>query len=485
MTQTEIPIISKVKYPQRWLLGLIAAGTLVVSTAIAYNIVSQATNKQDITRLTIPVEAQNVTLRIAASGKVVPVQSVNISPKNPGVLAQLYVEQGDRVEEGQIIAKMDVGDIQAQILQYRANLEQSQAQLDEARAGNRSQEITQAKARLVQAQAQFNQARAGNRSQEIEQAQAQVNSAKAQVNLTQVRVTRYRQLTRQGATSQDQLDQYLSEDQTAKASLDEAQKRLSLLQSGTRSEEITIKEAVVTEAKAALVLLENGSRPEEIAQRQAAVKASIAQLTAAIVKLQETVIRAPLSGIVTQKYANIGAFVTPTTSASSDASATSSSIVAVAKGLEILAQVPEADIGRINRGQQVEIVADAYPDQIFQGRVRLIAPEAVVEQGVTSFQVRVALNTGRDKLRSGLNVDLTFIGDRVSNALVLPTVAIVTEKGNTGVLIPDANNKPLFHQVTIGAQIQDKTQILQGIKEGDRVFINPPKEYKIEKQKEQ
>lgn len=483
MTQIEIPLIGKVKHPQRWLLGLIAASTLVVGTTMTYNFVSQGTNKQDITQLTVPVEAKNVTLRITASGKVVPVQSVNISPKNPGVLAQLYVEQGDRVQQGQIIARMDIGDIQAQILQSRANLAQSQAQLAQARAGNRPQEIDQAKARLAQAQAQLNQARAGNRSQEIEQAQAQVNSAKAQVNLTQARVTRYRELTRQGATSQDQLDQYISEDQTAKASLDEAQKRLSLLESGTRSEEITAKEAAVTEARAALVLLENGSRPEEIAQRQAAVKSAQAQLAAAEVKLQDTVIIAPFAGIITQKYANIGAFVTPTTSASSDASATSSSIVAVARGLEILAQVPEADIGRINQGQQVEIVADAYPDQVFKGHVRLIAPEAVIEQGVTSFQVRVALDTGTDKLRSGLNVDLTFLGDRVSNALVLPTVAIVTEKGQTGVLIPDENNKPQFRAVTIGAQIQDQTQILEGIKQGDRVFVNPPKDYIIEKAK--
>ncbi len=167
------------------------------------------------------------------------------------------------------------------------------------------------------------------------------------------------------------------------------------------------------------------------------------------------------------------------------ASATSSSIVAVAQGLEVLAQVPETDIGRIKPGQQVEIVADAYPDQVFKGRVRLIAPEAVVEQGVTSFQVRVTLETGTDKLRSGLNVDLTFLGDRVNDALVLPTVAIVTEKGQTGVLVPDENNKPEFRQVTVGAQIQDQTQILEGVKSGDRIFVNPPKDYKIEKAKEQ
>ncbi|MBD2339312.1 efflux RND transporter periplasmic adaptor subunit [Calothrix sp. FACHB-156] len=485
-TYIEIPVIGKkIKYPMRWLIGLITAGALVVGTTTTYNLVNRGNTKQDISQLTVPVETQSVTLRITASGKVVPVQSVNISPKNPGVLGELYVEQGDRVQKGQVIARMDVGEIQAQILQYQANIAQAQAQLDEARAGSRPQEIAQAKARLAQVEAQLAAGRAGNRAQEIGQAQAQVESAQAQVNLTQSRVVRYQELTRQGATSQDQLDQYVSENSRAKAALTEAQKRLSLLQSGTRSEEIDAKEAAVTEARAALVLLQNGSRPEEIAQRQAAVKAAQAQLQAAQVRLGDTEIRAPFSGIVTQKYANVGSFVTPTTSASSSASATSSSIVAVARGLEVLAQVPEADIGRIKPGQQVEIVADAYPDQVFKGRVRLIAPEAVVEQGVTSFQVRVVLDTGIDKLRSGLNVDLTFLGDRVNNALVLPTVAIVTEKGQTGVLVPDENNKPQFRQVTVGAQIQDQTQVLEGVKVGDRIFVNPPKDYKIEKAKEQ
>ncbi|AFY48572.1 RND family efflux transporter, MFP subunit [Nostoc sp. PCC 7524] len=481
----EVPIIGKVKHPTRWLVGLLAAGALVVGTTTTYSLVSQRNNQQDVTQLTVPVEAKNVTLRITASGKVVPVQSVNISPKNPGVLAQLYVEQGDRVQQGQIIARMDVGDIEAQIRQYRANLAQAEAQLAQAQAGNRPQEIAQARARLAQAEAQLAESRAGNRPQEIAQAQAQVDAARARANYTSEQVKRYQYLYQQGAERKQLLDQAISEDKSAKANLAEAQKRLSLLESGTRSEVITAREAAVIEARAALVLLEEGSRVEEIAQRRASVKAAQAQVAAAEVRLQDTVIRAPFSGIVTQKYANIGAFVTPTTSASTSASATSSSIVAVAKGLEVLAQIPEADIGRIQQGQQVEIVADAYPDEVFKGNVRLIAPEAVIEQGVTSFQVRVALDTGIEKLRSGLNVDLTFLGDRVNDALLVPTVSILTENGKTGVLVPDARNKPRFQEVTVGAQIQDQTQILSGITAGDRVFVDLPKDYKLEKQKQE
>ncbi|MBN3938560.1 MAG: efflux RND transporter periplasmic adaptor subunit [Nostoc sp.] len=484
-TYIEIPVIGKVKYPLRWLIGLMAGSALVVGTITTYTLVNQGTNKEDIAQLTVPVGAQNVTLRITASGKVVPVQSVNISPKNPGVLSQLYVEQGDRIQQGQILARMDSAGIEAQRSQYRANLAQSQAQLAEALAGSRPQEIAQARARLAQSQAQLAAAKAGNRPQEIAQSQSQVDAAQARVNYTSEQVKRYQYLYKEGAEKKQLLDQAISDDKSARANLEEAKKRFSLVQSGTRNEEIDQRQAAVNEARAALVLLEDGTRSEEIAQRQAAVASAEAQLKGVQVQLEDTIIRAPLSGIVTQKYAEPGAFVTPTTSASTSASATSSSIVAVARGLEILAQVPEADLGRIKQGQQVEIVADAYPDQVFKGHVRLIAPEAVVEQGVTSFQVRVALDTGIDKLRSGLNVDLTFLGDRVNNALVLPTVSIVTEKGKTGVLVPDAKNKPQFREVTVGAQIQEQTQILEGVKEGDRIFVNPPKDYKIEKAKEQ
>ncbi len=484
-TQIEVPVFGKLKNPFRWLIGLMAAGVVVVGATTTYTFVNQGTRKEDITQLTVPVEAKNVTLRITTSGKVVPVQSVNISPRNPGTLKQLYVEQGDRVQAEQILARMDSADIQARIQQFSANLAQSQAQLAEAQAGSRPQEIAQSKARLSQVQAQLDQAKAGNRPQEIAQAQALVDAAQAKANYSSKKVKRYQYLYHQGAVQKQELDQFISEDKSAIANLLEAQKRLSLQQAGSRSEEMAQRKAVVEEAKAQLGLMENGTRPEIINQRKAAVASAQAQLKAEQVNLEETIIRAPFAGIVTQKYANIGAFVTPTTSASSSASATSSSIVAVARGLEVLAQVPEADIGRIKQGQSVEIVADAYPDQVFKGRVRLISPEAVVEQGVTSFQVRVTLDTGADKLRSGLNVDLTFLGDRLSNALVLPTVAIVTEKGQTGVLIPDAKNKAQFREVTIGSQIKDQTQILEGVKVGDRVFIDPPKEYKIEKAREQ
>ncbi|WP_088239480.1 efflux RND transporter periplasmic adaptor subunit [Calothrix rhizosoleniae] len=476
----ELPVIGKVKHPRLWLMGLIGvitAGTIGI-VVVSQVLVKSQISEEKIRELTIPVVAKNITLRIPASGKIVPIESVNISPKNPGILESLMVEQGDRVKKNQVIARMDSADIQARIAQAKANIAQSKAQLDQAIAGSRSQEIDQAKARLAQVQAQLTALKAGNRPQEIAQAQAQVDAAAAKVMLTSEQVKRYQYLYQQGAEKKQLLEQNISEDRTAQANLREAQKRLALLKSGSRIEDIEQQKAAVMEAKAALELLESGSRPEEIAQRRASLASATAQLQTELVNLEDTVIRAPFSGVITQKYTNVGAFVTPTTSASASASATSSSIVALASGVEVLAQVPEADIGRIKPKQVVEIVSDAYPGEIFKGRVRLIAPEAVKEEGVTLFQIKVRINTGKQKLISGLNVDLTFLGEQIENAFMVPTVAIVTEKGNTGVLIPDTKNQPLFRPITIGSQVKDKTQILEGVKPGDRIFLDPPRNYK-------
>jgi len=523
----QIPLFSK-KVEQRtpWIAILIAAGLLSVSGA-SYVMLNRTAPKTNVAQMTVPVQSKSITMRITASGTVVPIQTVNLSPKTSGRLTELRVEQGDKVKQGDIIGKMDNADIQAQLFQAQAALEKARAQLAEVQAGNRPEEIAQAKARLAQAKAQLSEAKAGSRPQEIDQAkarleqtkavlagaktgnpqqiaqsQAQIQAIQARVDLASQRLKANQDLARQGAISQDRLQEVISEYRSATASLEEAKRRLEQLQTGTSPAEITQKQAAVREVEQSLNLLQNGTRPEVIAQRQAVVREAqkaldlllagsrpevIAQAQATVkeaearvqqiqVQLNDTIIVAPFSGIVTQRYATVGAFVTPTTSASSNASASSTSIVAIARGLEILAKIPEVDIGNTKQGQPVEVVADAYPDKVFKGKVRLIAPEAVVDQNVTSFQVRVALETGLDQLRSGMNVDLTFLGNEIKGALMVPTVAIVTEKGQTGVLLPGENDKSVFRPVTIGSTIQDQTQVLEGLKEGEQIYIELPKD---------
>ncbi|MEM1280512.1 MAG: HlyD family secretion protein, partial [Cyanobacteria bacterium P01_H01_bin.152] len=136
--------------------------------------------------------------------------------------------------------------------------------------------------------------------------------------------------------------------------------------------------------------------------------------------------------------------------------------------------VSEASIAQVQVGQSVEIVADAFPQQVFTGEVKRIAPEAVIENNVTLFQVVVTPLTGLDQLKSGMTVDATFIGETVVDALMVPTVAIATEAGQLGVQIADEAGKPRFQPVTVGLTQDGQTQILSGLEADDRVFLDVP-----------
>jgi len=431
----QFPLMKKGQQSRTWLIALIAAGAVGLGTAGVVAVRNQA-EPVDVASLTVPVEAESLTVRINANGRVQPVQTVNLSPKNSGILEELLVEQGDRVQQGQVIARMESADLRARLVQAEARVDQARARLAEVQAGNRPEETAQRRA-------------------EVAQAEAQVADAQTRLSLAETRLQRNRTLQAEGAISQDDLDAVAQEAQSARASLEAARANLRAVEER-------------------LSLSRSGSRAEDVAEAEAQLKESIGNLQSAQVQLDDTVIRAPFSGIITQKYATEGAFVTPTTSASDASSATSTAIVALANGLEVLAEVPEVDVGQISVGQAVEIRADALPDQVFQGRVRLVAPEAVVEQNVTSFQVRVEVLSGETDLLSGMNVDLTFLGDRLDSALVVPTVAIVTKDGEPGVLVPDEQDRPEFRPITLGSAIGDQTQVLEGLESGERVFIDLP-----------
>ncbi|MBD2022571.1 efflux RND transporter periplasmic adaptor subunit [Leptolyngbya sp. FACHB-36] len=438
----QLPFVGTVtKRSTPWIVGLAATGLVGVSAA-TFLVTRNAPSTAPVNDLTVPVQLKDITVQIAANGTVVPVQTVNLSPKTSGRLVQLRVEQGDRVTQGQAIARMESTELEAQRNEAVASLMQAQANLSLLRSGSRPEAIGQAQAG-------------------VEQAQAEVTTAQTRLNLASQRVSRNQGLASEGAITRDRLDEVLNEERSARANLEQAQARLN-------------------NARQGLTQQENGPRVQEIEQGAAQVAAAQARLQAINKQLEDTIIRAPFSGIITQKYATVGAFVTPTTSASSTSSATSTSIVALANGLEVLAKVPEVDIGQIKLGQEVEIRADAYPNQVFKGKVRLIAPEAVVEQSVTSFQVRVQIISGINQLRSGMNTDLTFLGRRLDQALLVPTAAIVTNKGQTGVLIPDTKNKPTFRPVTIGPTVGSQTQVLDGVREGDFVYDELPEGQKLD-----
>lgn len=421
------PIPPRRRFYWQWMWSSLGILVLVSAIAVGSKTMSMSQknteSQPNIKALTAPVETQSLRVKVEASGTIEPIDTVNVSSEVVGKLAELYVERGDQVKEGDTLARLDYSEQQAK--------------------------LTQAQGRLAESEAQHRKMLNGNRSEEINRAQSQLTSAQAKVNLSSKKLQRNRFLAESGAIAQLDLDEITQEDQSSRAGLQEAQQQLQELAQGFRPEDIQQSAARVTTARAELQEIQS--------------------------QLDKATIKAPFDGIVTQKHANVGAIITPTMAAAADsASATPSSIIELASGLEVLVNVPEANIARIKTGQPVDIIADAYGDRTFKGTVRTIEPEAVSEDDVTSFRVRVKLNQTESLLRSGMNVDAIFIGEPIPKALVVPTVAVTNHQEQMGVLVPDAQGQAKFQPVTVGVTQDGKTQIVDGLKPEQRVFIDFP-----------
>ena len=354
---------------RRRTVALIAGGLLLLGGG-AWSLGPGRNGNRDLSDYTVSAERGTLPGVVTASGELEAVRRVNVSPKRQGVLNALLVDEGDVVRKGQVLARMDTGDLRDRLDELKALERQAQADFDARRADFRRREI----------------------------------------------------LFQRGAISAADLDDFRARYLTSQAALAAAQERIQ--------------------------------------QRS--------------VEGDDLLIRAPFDGVITQRFAEPGAFVTPTTTASATAGATSSSIVELSQGLEVAAKVPESDIGRIRVGQSASVRVDAYPDQRFEARVREIAPRAVKTDNVTSFEVELDLIGPAPDLRIGMTVDVNFQTGRTNASTLVPTVAIVTEEGKPGVLMVGEQDQPRFQAVELGASSGSQTAIINGVKPGTKVFIDLP-----------
>ena len=463
-----------------------------------------------LAELTVQAKREKLMAKVKASGTMTPRQTVNVSPKSAGRVMRLMVEQGDSVVEGQELARMDASDVERERDQGLAAVASAQARLEQLRSPNRLELVRQAENEVDRSKADVFNAKSeiSNAASEITKIDGMIADANAGLVLAKRQYERNLNLKSQGAIPTDRLDEFERKLQGAQQTLNQAiaqknQAKERLQQANARRDQAEIQ---VSSRQEGLNQQGQSGSGGDIAVQESVVAETRARLRAIETRIEDTIVRAPFSGLVTQRYASVGAFVTPTTQASSSATggATSTSIVAIASELEVLAKIPEIDIGQVKVGLSGEMVVDAFPSESFKAKVRLIAPEAIEERDVRFFQVRLKLLSGQRKLKSGMNVDMEFAGPE-SEALLVPTVAIVTKKGRPGVLVPDEKGNPKFKPVTVGTTQSGrsrgknkddggdksgdksdgkssvgKTQITEGLNEGDRVFINLPDGQKLD-----
>ena len=209
---------------------------------------------------------------------------------------------------------------------------------------------------------------------------------------------------------------------------------------------------------------------------KASVAAADANLTAAQVNLENTIIRAPFSGTVLTKNADVGEVVAPFAS-----SATSKgSVVPLAdmSSLEVEADVSESNIYKVFVGQRCNIVLDAYPDRNYAGLVKKIVPTA--DRARATVLTKITFNDIDDRVLPEMSARVNFfakdaeVSDESNQKTLVVAKEAITTRDNQKLVFRIQGDRVEAVPITIGRQLGTMTEITSGLQQGDQVVLSPP-----------
>jgi HlyD family secretion protein len=359
---------------------------------------------------------------LSATGYVVAHHKIAVGAKVMGRVAWIGVEKGDTVREGQVLVRLEDTEFRAQVNQANANLASAQARLDQMKSGSRPQEKLRDRASVLQAEANFKKAEADYQRSE--------------------------KLFRAGVSSQAELDNALSQRDTAAAVLEAARQSSNMTDTGPRAEEIRAAAAQVQQMKAAL----------DYAQTQ----------------LAATEIKAPVSGTVLQRIVERGEMVTPSAFGGSGAR-TSVVDLADLTDLQIELDISQTDFARLKMDQRAEIIPEAYPNLRYEGYIAEIAPEA--NRAKSTVQIKVKVENPDQQLRPEMNARVNFLASQTSgnetgpsSRILAPKQAIVRKDGSPFVFVVKGNRVEQ-RAVRLGDEVGSDYYVLDGLSGNESVAI--------------
>jgi len=203
-----------------------------------------------------------------------------------------------------------------------------------------------------------------------------------------------------------------------------------------------------------------------------AIKAQVEQAKA-ILQFSETqksyaTITSPISGVVTAVTAQEGETISVT-----PANAPTFMNIVDLKRLEVYVNVDETDIGKIKPGLEATFTVDSYPDTSFKGVVTSIYPKATIQDNVVYYITTISIENQDGKLKPDLTANASIYLNKRSGVIAVPTKAIKRDGGKKIVYMLE-NNMSVPRLVKTGWKDASYTEVLEGIKEGERVIVGEP-----------
>jgi len=334
---------------------------------------------------TAAVERGNIEATISATGNPNAVVTVQVGSQVSGNIKELYADFNTKVRKGQLVARIDPEIFEAKVNQAKGNLENARAA------------VLNARAMLQKTEADIANARAS-----LEGAKANAAKAKVAVLDAQIKLKSRANLFKEGGISAEERD-------SAQATFDS---------------NVAALEAAKAQDQAAGYSLRAAQAQHEVAVAQLAaaeaqVKQSEAALRQAQVDLDHTYIRAPVDGTVVSRNVDVGQTVA--------ASFSAPTLLLIAQDLtkmQVDTNVDEADIGRVRVGQDATFSVDAFPSEIFKGKVVQIRQAPMNVQNVITYNAVIGVANPDLKLFPGMTANVKILVDKRENVLKLPNAAL-------------------------------------------------------------
>ncbi|WP_201580442.1 efflux RND transporter periplasmic adaptor subunit [Psychrobacter sp. Pi2-52] len=382
--------------------------------------------------LTATVEVGDIENNVMASGKVKALNTVDVGAQVSGEVKRLYVEVGDEVKQGDLIAQIDQVTQKNSLSNEQASLEQSEAALQSAQAESLSKQAS------------------------LKSAYADLASRQSELKQAQSDFARLQDLVAIDAISQQEYDTQATSVETAKAAVANAR-------------------AAIDTAKAAIATTE-----ANINSQQAALRKSRTNVSTAEEDLSYTTIRAPISGTVVSITTEQGTTV--------NANQTAPTLVTLAdlSTVRINAQISEADVINVSAGMPAYFNIIGNPDKQYDATLTAIepAPEQISSTSSTDaaiYYVGYVEVPNPDRLfRIDMTAQIYIIVNEAKNTLLVPSTVIqekrTKEKGKstTGKFVRVLRDDGTVEERTVEVGIDNRVnaQILSGLKEGEEVIIS-------------
>ena len=446
---------------------IFSVGMLAVMMFCLLGISYSQEKKEIVTAVEVTAaKKEQISQQLSLTADIGPQSSVTIVPKVSGTLEEIKVKLGDRVKEGEVIAKIESREFLLGVKQAEAAFSAAQTQWNLAKATAQTEffsNLAQVQAALKVVQANLDKIRKGAREEEIQRVDAAYQQALANAETTEKNLNRARDNYEKGAISDQQFDGAQLQFKVAQAGLESAKANLDLIKKGAREEDIKVVEAQVEQTQASLKNLESLKEAKSWEAKIKGVQAQAEQAEVALglakIRLEDCTIKAPISGIISKRFVDVGAMVGPTQPLVS--------IVDI-DTVKLLTHVSDEDLDKVKLTREVEVKVGTYLNRSYQVKEINISP--VMDPLSRKIEVKINISNPDYLLKPGMFPKIKLWGEK-KNVLLVPKGAVVKKEGKEQVFVV-RDNRAYLQKVIVGLEKDGLVQIMKGLKEGDQVVIS-------------